>query len=329
MGPKRQDRHKKVECDVCNKLMRSDHLKRHKQTHRDLLSLPVNEIKNELETRQEIKKKQEERIQKIEEIAKENNLAIPDEITSRKRESVDKIADVRTRCLQNQQLYLEKIELGKQVATIIENGDVIYESLGKIDKEAFDTYRKYLKVDISDIVLRKWQEEAMKLFDSPTERQVIWITDILGGKGKTFFQKYVVGYYGQSRVARLDLRVKHANACNVLKKLPLATIDIFLFNDVRSQYGEDLNLYRLLEDIKDGQATTSKYDNDNIRFKTPNIVMIFSNKYPNLKKLTNDRWVVLHPNNDGLKDFTAGLRKKKEQTCNFPNREKEFDEWEM
>ena len=44
MGPKRQDRHKKVECDVCNKLMRSDHLKRHKQTHRDLLSLPVNEI---------------------------------------------------------------------------------------------------------------------------------------------------------------------------------------------------------------------------------------------------------------------------------------------
>ena len=329
MGPKRQDRHKKVECDVCNKLMRSDHLKRHKQTHRDLLSLPVNEIKNELETRQEIKKKQEERIQKIEEIAKENNLAIPDEITSRKRESVDKITDVRTRCLQNQQLYLEKIELGKQVATIIENGDVIYESLGKIDKEAFDTYRKYLKVDISDIVLRKWQEEAMKLFDSPTERQVIWITDILGGKGKTFFQKYVVGYYGQSRVARLDLRVKHANACNVLKKLPLATIDIFLFNDVRSQYGEDLNLYRLLEDIKDGQATTSKYDNDNIRFKTPNIVMIFSNKYPNLKKLTNDRWLVLHPNNDGLKDFTAGLRKKKEQTCNFPNREKEFDEWEM
>ena len=82
-------------------------------------------------------------------------------------------------------------------------------------------------------------------------------------------------------------------------------------------------------DIKDGQATTSKYDNDNIRFKTPNIVMIFSNKYPNLKKLTNDRWLVLHPNNDGLKDFTAGLRKKKEQTCNFPEREQEFDEWDM
>ena len=170
MESKMQDRHGKVECDVCSKLMRSDNLTRHKQTHKDLLllSLSDNEIKNELETRQEVKKKQQVKIKRIEEIARENNLAIPDEITSRKRESVDEIDDVRTRCLQNQQLYLEKIELGKQVATIIENGEVIYESLGKIDKEAFETYRKYLKVDISDVVLRKWQQDAMKFFDSPT-----------------------------------------------------------------------------------------------------------------------------------------------------------------
>ena len=31
-----QERHRKVECDVCNKLMRSDTLKRHKETHKDL-----------------------------------------------------------------------------------------------------------------------------------------------------------------------------------------------------------------------------------------------------------------------------------------------------
>ena len=75
-----------------------------------------------------------------------------------------------------------------------------------------------------------------------------------------------------------------------------------------------MNSYRLLEDIKDGQATTSKYDNDNIQFKTPNTVMIFSNKYPNLKKLTKDRWLVLHPNNNGLTDFTQQLQKMKEKS---------------
>ena len=71
--------------------MRSDHLKRHKQTHKDLLLLPDKEIQNELKAWKEIKKKQEEKIQKIQEIAWENNLAIPEEITSRKREYVCKI----------------------------------------------------------------------------------------------------------------------------------------------------------------------------------------------------------------------------------------------
>ena len=322
-------RHRQGQCTICKKWMRSDNLKGHMNVHKDLLDLPDDQLEEELRARHDIQQEREAKIRKIEKIAKENDLAIPEEIVSSKRQSAEE-TDVRARCLQNHRLYLEKIELGKQVASIIESGEVIYESLGRTDKEAFDTYRKYLKVDIADIVLHKWQEEAMKFFDSPTERQVIWITDILGGKGKTFFQKYVVGYFGRSRVATLDLRVKHANACNVLKKLPLTSINIFLFNDVRSVSGEDLNLYRLLEDIKDGQATTSKYDNDNIQFKTPNTVMIFSNKYPNLKKLTNDRWLVLHPNKDGLKDFTAGLRQKIEQGGDFlrNGREQGFDGWE-
>ena len=99
----------------------------------------------------------------------------------------------------------EKIELGKQVTTIVESGKVMYEAPGKIDKEA----------QTRSFVLHKWQEDVMKFSNSSTERQVIWIT-ILGGE--TFFQKYVVGYR-QCRAARLDLRVKHANAYNVLKKL--------------------------------------------------------------------------------------------------------------
>ena len=191
-----QDRHRQVECDVCSKPMRSDNLKRHKETHKDLLSLPDNEIKDELKSRQEIKKRHEEKIQKVVEIARENDLPIPEEIINRKHESTEEIDDVYARCLQNHQLYLEKIELGKQVATIVESGKVLYESLGKTDKEALDTHRKHLRLDTSDIILRKWQEEAVKLFDSPTECEVIWITDTSGGKGKTFFQKYVVGYFG-------------------------------------------------------------------------------------------------------------------------------------
>ena len=73
------------------------------------------------------------------EIVRENDLPIPEEIINKK--SAEEINDVYARCLRSQQLYLEKIEVGKQVATIVESGKVMYEALGKIDKEAFDTYR--------------------------------------------------------------------------------------------------------------------------------------------------------------------------------------------
>ena len=152
----------------------------------------------------------------------------------------------------------------------------------------------------------------MKYFESSNERQVIWIRGNNGNEGKSWFQKYVQSFFGYHRVFRSDLRIKHVNICNVLKKRTLGTIDIFLFNDSRFVSGEELNLYRILEDIKDGQATTSKYDNDDIRFKTPNTVMIFSNHYPDLKKLSRDHWILLHPNRDELKNVLDLYKKNVE-----------------
>ena len=75
---------------------------------------------------------------------------------------------------------LEKIELGKQVTTIVESGKVMYEAPGKIDKEAFDTETQTR----SDFVLHKWQEDVMKFSNSSTERQVTRITTL---GGETFF----------------------------------------------------------------------------------------------------------------------------------------------
>ena len=82
-----------------------------------------------------------------------------------------------------------------------------------------------------------------------------------------------------------------------MKNRGLTAIDIFLFNTK----GEEMNIYRVLEDIKDGAATTSKYDNKIIKFKTPNVVMVFSNRQPDLSSMSKDRWEVYTPLLDGLK----------------------------
>ena len=227
--------------------------------------------------------------------------------------------NLRESLLRDNQLYQEKIELGKNISLILDEGIVREESLTKERKLALDLYhRQEPRFDTSAVQLRPWQEEALKFFDSPSERQVIWITGRQGYEGKSWFQNYVESYFGYHRVARVDLRIKHANVCNVLKKRSLATADIFLFNDARSVSGEELNLYRILEDIKDGQATASKYDNDNIRFKTPNTVMIFSNGYPKPNKLSRDRWQIYHANQDRLNDVTLQVMKMRKERCGHP-----------
>ena len=286
MESSKHGKHKEVYCKTCNKTMRSDNLKKHAKTH--------------------IKKQQQKNIEIN--LINISNLETSNEIGNLQDVTLE--TSLRDILLKDNEAHKQKIELGKQIYNILEE-DVIQEaSLTREYKLALDLYRKQRpKFDIVNKVLRPWQEQALKLIEHPSERQVIWINGRQGNEGKTWFQCYLESYFGFNRVFRTDLRIKHANVCNILKKRNLGTVDIFLFNDSRSVTDEEMNLYRILEDIKDGQATASKYNNDNIRFKTPNILMVFSNCYPNTKKLSKDRWIIYNANQNGLNDVTMNVMK--------------------
>ena len=79
-------------------------------------------------------------------------------------------------------------------------------------------------------------------------------------------------------------------------------------------------MYRILEDIKDGAATTSKYDNQVLKFKTPNIVMVFSNSWPNRRHLSKDRWQIFEPTSDGLKKPDNDRARCKDVVVRFGNK---------
>ena len=288
--------------------MLSDKLKRHAKTHKDLLSMTESEVRDELKARHAVNLEREEKRQKIEEIAHKEGLIVPKEISEASSEFDE--GYLQEDMLKDNQIYLERIELGKRIDAIMDKGIVREESLSKERKYALDLYRKQRpRFDIASTELRAWQEQALNLVEKPSERQVIWITGRRGNEGKTWFQCYMETHFGFHRVVSVDLRIKHASICQVLKKRSLASIDIFLFNDARSVSGEEFNLYRILEDIKDGQATSSKYDNDNIRFKTPNTVMVFSNTYPQVQNLSRDRWQIFNANQDGLNNVTLQVIK--------------------
>ena len=132
--------------------MRSDNLLKHIKTHKDLLSLPDEEIKEELRVRRAVEMERTAKRQRIQEIAHQEGLSFPQELAQ--PIEFDK-KDVRERLLKNNQLYLNKIVLGEKIADIIEEGIVREESLTKEDKEALDLYRKQKpRFDIADIQLR-------------------------------------------------------------------------------------------------------------------------------------------------------------------------------
>jgi len=244
----------------------------------------------------------EEKHQRIEEIAQQENIPIDLCVQSSSRT----LKTLKEELLQTNQEYLEKIELGKQIALIIDEGTVREESLKKSSKEALDLHRKQKpRIDIQTAQLRPWQDELMKIISKPSDRTVFWICGYVGNEGKTWFQSYLETFYGYARVTRLDLRNKTSNILYALSKRPLQTTDIFLFNDTRACGETDQN-YGVLEHIKDGCATSSKYNSNVLTFKTPNTVIVFSNNSPRTSHLSADRWRVYAIKENGLRCINNG-----------------------
>ena len=70
----------------------------------------------------------------------------------------------------------------------------------------------------------------------------------------------------------------------------------------------------LLEYIKDGWAMCGKLNTKKIRFTTPNVIIVFSNKYPDNRGFSEDRWMIFKINTKmELKEVTDSCRVKKKK----------------
>ena len=127
----------------------------------------------------------------------------------------------------------------------------------------------------------------------PSEREVIWVVGKDGNEGKTWFQKYLKSYFGSVRTFNSSIGNSSKSLLHALSKHLLPLIDVFIFNIPKCFPGTEVP-YDLFENLKDGEAISSKYDSRTLLFKTPNIVIIFSNKSPNRIKMSCDRWKIFN-----------------------------------
>ena len=65
-----------------------------------------------------------------------------------------------------------------------------------------------------------------------------------------------------------------SNIVQIIRKLPLSTLDTFMFNDAQSGLTEK-RCYDVLDSIKEGLSIALKYSSEMIQFKTPYVVILF------------------------------------------------------
>ena len=153
-------------------------------------------------------------------------------------------------------------------------------------------YSKALEImDVPDKItdtLRPWQQKLLEDI-KPSDRNIIWVIGRNGAEGKSWFQRYLVQHHGSHRVFDTTIEKRSDGILHALSKRVVSLIDVFIFN-IPKGFSIDNVPYTLLEQLKDGQAISTKYDSKVLRFKTPNIVLVFANNQPCRSKMSLDRF---------------------------------------
>ena len=200
--------------------------------------------------------------------------------------------------------YERKLQLGEIVYKHAKECGIPEESLPKEYKEAKDLYVKNKQnIDVENVILRPWQESLLK-YIKPSNREVIWVIGRKGNEGKTWFQEFLASKFGWSRViCGMDIRMKKSSICHILGKRSLMTTDIFLFDVGKARTEDNMN-YELIEQIKNGRTLAGKFDSKELKFHTPNIIVVFSNEMPDVDQLSKDRWKIFQIRDEDLLDAT-------------------------
>ena len=278
-------KNKKVVCAKCCRVMRKDNLERHMKQHENgkfeeesfhgsLLGASTTSLESSFTS-----------------------------VSTTRSVSINEEAVMKTMNMHAEE-YERKLQLGEIVYKHAKDCGIPEESLCKEYKEAKDLYVKNKQnIDVENVILRPWQEGLLN-YIKPSDREVIWVIGRKGNEGKTWFQEFLASKFGWSRViCGMDIRMKKSSICHILSKRSLMTTDIFLFDVGKAKTDDDMN-YELIEHVKNGRTLAGKFDSKELKFHTPNIIVVFSNKKPDVDQLSKDRWKIFQIRDEELLDAT-------------------------
>ena len=162
-----------------------------------------------------------------------------------------------------------------------------------IKKEGGNVYLNGELLETPTVIKREslwvWQLALLKILEEkPDEREIIWIYEETGGTGKTAFMKYCFANMRAIPVSGKGSDIKFAIYNYGIKKSCYPRV---IFVDLPRSFDTSYLSYTALEEVKNGCFFVNKYESDAILIPTPHVV-IFANEFPDVSKLSKDRWVI-------------------------------------
>lgn len=140
-----------------------------------------------------------------------------------------------------------------------------------------------------------WQREFIERIEhEPDDRSVMFYVDPEGNNGKSWICRYLKQKYPEKvQILRIGKKADLAYSLDPRKS-------IILFDIPRR--GMEYLQYQILEEIKDGEVYSPKYDSQSKVFGRCHVV-VFCNEYPDLTAMTTDRYKITKISEDSQQTF--------------------------
>ena len=130
--------------------------------------------------------------------------------------------------------------------------------------------------------LYRWQHQVLQLVLEQNDREILWICDREGNKGKTFLAHYLFHLYNY----QLFDGILSTRDTGILLDKDANGVCFDVTRSAAEQFS-----YHTLESLKNGHLITGKFHGRTVTFRNMRIV-VFANEFPSLTALSRDRWRV-------------------------------------
>lgn len=147
-----------------------------------------------------------------------------------------------------------------------------------------------LLAEYEGVSWKPWQQDVLSVIEgTPDPRKIHWIWEPTGNVGKSFLAKYIM----LTSSATLMESGKKVDMAYIFAQNPTKTVMIDLSRTSAPVDGKDYlgGMYSLLETLKNGVLTSTKYESQVISFPRPHVI-VFANWEPDYSKWSSDRYDV-------------------------------------